>query len=183
MLDEVPPLQGNSSPSYLARWSRKLRNINLRSRSTRIVLLVLALLLAWYILAFETQQDAIRAAVFRSEIKPYSPANDTYYLSIEGDRDPSAWLLAQFKESNPPVLPLSQIPSKKTPSGLIPSRTRGGLPGAILSINSIGLVLPFLAIVDVEWYMAPLSGASYSEVLLWTGNGWWVCMRELYLMS
>jgi len=183
MLNEVPSLHENRPLAYCVRPLARLR-CKLRSRRVRIALLVLVGIVAWYLVALATQKDAIRQAVFRHQISPFSPHNDVYYLSIEGQRDPSAWLLAQFRgSSNPSVLPASQAPPHMGASDLIPTPAPAERRLAILSIDRINLVLPFLAVVDGRWYEAPLSASGTTYVVIWIGRGWTVCWARLNWMS
>jgi len=155
----------------------------LRSRRVRIALLVLVGIVAWYLVALATQKDAIRQAVFRHQISPFSPHNDVYYLSIEGKRDPSAWLLAQFRGSNPPVLSASQAPPHMGANDLIPTPAPAGRRPAILSIDRIKLVLPFLAVVDGGRYEGWLAASGTTYVVIWIGRGWTVCWARLNWIS
>jgi len=85
------------------------------------------------------EEDQIREAVFRYQfefnVSGLGQAANAYFLSVEGNKDPSAQLLKRFDGHRPPVKPVSA--SMLEPGTAQVLDRESGLPGLIFGIAEI----------------------------------------------
>lgn len=86
-----------------------------------------------------SEEDQVREAVFRYQFEfnasGQGTAANAYFLSVEGEKDPSPQLLQQFDAHRPPVKPVSA--STLEPGTALVLDMETGLPGLIFSITQI----------------------------------------------
>jgi hypothetical protein len=149
-----------------------LRAIDLRSRRARVVVRILLVLAAWYALTSIGFRDGIRGAVLAQEIPDANDRASVCYIAVEGDRDPSDRLLARFSGGLVPARKASATPPLLGAEHVVPGLLGSDQHGHILSVESVRLVLPFLAIVETTGYQAGLAAHGDRHIVLGLGPVW-----------
>jgi hypothetical protein len=118
-----------------------------------------------------SEEDQIRETVFRYQfefnVSGLGDAANAYFLSVEGDKDPSAELLERFEGHRPPVKPVSA--STLEPGTAQVLDRESSLPGLIFGITEIRRLTDNEVEVDGGYEEASESGS---------GNTYRVVKRE-----
>ena len=138
--------------------------------------------------AQQTQEDAIREAVFR-----YQFAHDAsglqksvkvFFISVDG-KDPSAQFLARFRGSKPEVRKQSESrynPQRRTAIFRTEDRKTGEL-GLIFSVDRIAFDSPSQALVEGGYYSGGLASAEHRYLVVRQKGKWVVKKDEITMIS
>jgi hypothetical protein len=127
-----------------------------------------------------SEEDQIREAVFRYQFEfnasGLGQAANVYFLSAEGEKDPSPQLLQQFDGHRPAVKPVSA--STLEPGTAQVLDRESGLPGLIFRITEIRWQGDDEVEVDGGYYEASESASGNTYSVVKQGGSWQVVDRQ-----
>lgn len=129
-----------------------------------------------------SEEDQIREAVFRYQFEfnqsGFGKAANAYFLSVEGNKDPSPQLLERFDRHRPPVKPVSASTLESGTAQVLDMET--GLPGLIFVITEIRWLSDQEVAVDGGYEEASESGSGNTYSVVKQGGTWVVVGREMH---
>jgi len=132
-----------------------------------------------------SEEDHIREAVFRYQFEfnasGLGEAAAAYFLSVEGDNDPSPQLLEQFDSHLPQVKPISASKLEAGTAQVIDRES--GLPGLIFWIEEIRWLNEFEVEVEGGYEEASESGSVNIYRLQRKGDRWEVVEDHMILIK
>jgi hypothetical protein len=132
-----------------------------------------------------SEEDQIREAVFRYQFEfnasGLGKAANAYYLSVEGDNDPSPLLLDQFEGHLPRVKPVSASELEAGTAQVIDRES--GLPGLIFWIEEIRWLSDHEVQVEGGYEEASESGSVNIYLLEKTGDRWEVVGTQMLIIK
>jgi hypothetical protein len=128
-----------------------------------------------------SEEDQIRETVFRYQfdvnVSGLGDAANAYFLSVEGDKDPSAELLKQFEGHHPPVKPVSA--STLEPGTAQVLDRESGLPGLAFRITEIRWLADDEVEVDGGYEEASESGSGNTYRAMKRRGQWEVVEHQM----
>ena len=132
-----------------------------------------------------SEEDQIREAVFRYQFEfnasGLGEAANAYFLSVEGEQDPSPQLLERFDGHRPPVKPVSASNLEPGTAQVLDSET--GLPGLIFRITEMRCVSDDEVEVDGGYYEASESASGNTYSVVKQGGSWQVVDLQAHWIS
>ena len=127
-----------------------------------------------------SEEDQIREVVFRYQFEVNASglgaAANAYFLSVEGDKDPSPQLLQRFQTHRPTVKPVSAATLELGTAQVVDGEN--GLPGLIFRIEEIRWLGDHEVEVDGGYYEASESATGNTYSVVKQGGRWTVVGRE-----